>query len=98
MARSVKLSLGAMVFAALLVPCPGQAASAAAPASLSVGKSFLDHVNTNDAEEPFYSVPANFPGPLVPQPRSKPEPGAMLLACLGLIFYLGRRRAKALEV
>jgi hypothetical protein len=95
----VKLSLAVMVLVApLLVPCSGQAASPAPPASLSVGKSFLDHANANYAEEPSYSVPANFPGPLVPQARRKPEAGAMLLACLGLILYLGRRRAKALEV
>jgi hypothetical protein len=97
MARQVKLSVAVTVLVALLVPCSGQAASPAAPASVSLGKSFLDHANTNYAEEPSYSVPADFPGPLVPQSRRKPEPGAMLLACLGLILYLGRRRAKALE-
>jgi hypothetical protein len=96
MARQVKVSFAVMVLVALLVPCEGQAANPAAPASLSVGKSFLDHANTNYAEEPSYSVPANFPGPLEPQPRRKPEPSAMLLACLGLIVYLGRRRSKAL--
>lgn len=85
-----------MVLAALLVPCPGQAAGSA-PASLSVGKSFLDHANANHAEEPPYPVPANFPGLLPPEPRRQPEPGAMLLACLGLILYVGRRRAKILE-
>jgi hypothetical protein len=53
-------------------------------------------VNANYAEEPSEAVPANFPGPLVPQPRRKPAPGAMLLACLGLLLYLGHRRTKAL--
>jgi len=76
----------------LLVPLPGQAAEPAWDA----GKSFLDHVSTTYAEEPPYSVPAIFPGPLAPQPRRKPETSAMLLACLGLMLYLGRRRSKAL--
>jgi hypothetical protein len=98
----VKVSLAVMVLVALLVARLGQAADpaqgppAAQPAGLSAGKSFLDHASTNYAEEPSYSVPASFPGPLAPQPRRKPEPGAMLLACLGLIVYLGRRRSKAL--
>jgi hypothetical protein len=93
----MKLSLATLVAAALLVPCAGQAATRAAPASLSMGKSFLDHVNANYAEEPPYSVPADLPRPPAPQPRRQPEPGAMLLACLGLILYVGRRRAKILE-
>jgi len=102
MARRVKVSVAVMVVMALLAarsglaanPAPG--APAAAPASLSTGKSFRDHATTNDAEEPSHSVPASFPGPLAPQTRRKPEPSAMLLACLGLIVYLGRRRSKAL--
>jgi hypothetical protein len=85
----VKLSVAVVLVVALLVPCTGQAAQ---------GMSFLDLVNSNQAEELSYSVPANFPGPLVAQPRRTPEPRAMLLACLGLIVYLGRRRAKALAL
>jgi PEP-CTERM motif len=90
---------------ALLVARPGQAANPSADppsappatqATVSAGKSFLDHASTHNAEEPSYSVPANFPGPLAPQPRRKAEPSAMLLACLGLFVYLGRRRSKAL--
>jgi hypothetical protein len=95
MAPQVKISLAVMVFVALLVPRVGQAADAPPP-SLSAGKSFLDHASTNYAEEPSDLVPANFPGPLVAQPRHKPEQSAMLLACLGLFVYLGRRRSKAL--
>lgn len=82
----MKLFVALMLVVALLVPCTGQAAQ---------GVSFRDWINT---EELSYSVPANFPGPLVAQPRRKPEPRAMLLACLGLIVYLGLRRAKALAI
>lgn len=104
MARHVKVSVTVMVVVALLAarsglaanPAPGSAAES--PASLSHGMSFRDHASTNDAEELFYSVPASFHGPLTPQPRRKPEPSAMLLACLGLIVYLGRRRSKALAI
>jgi len=102
MARHVKVSVAVMVVVALLAARSGLAANpppdapAAAPASLSAGKSFRDHATTNDAEEPSYLVPASFPGPLAPQARRKPEPSSMLLACLGLIVYLGRRRNKAL--
>jgi hypothetical protein len=94
MAPQVKISLAVMVFVALLVPRVGQAADAPPP-SLSMGKSFLDHVRTTYAESPSYSVPATFPGPLAPS-RRKPETPAMLLACLGLLAYLGSRRQKAL--
>jgi hypothetical protein len=91
-----------MVLVALLAARSGLAANpapgppGAAPASLSAGQSFLDHASTNYAEAPSYAVPASFSGPLQPQPRRKPEPSAMLLACLGLIVYLARRRRKAL--
>jgi len=97
-----------IVLAALLAPCAGHAADAVwdaptvAPASMflgearSTGTSFLDHVRTPNAEEPTYSVPATFPGPLVPMPRHKPDARWMLLACFGLLVYLGRGRAKAL--
>jgi hypothetical protein len=78
-------------------------AFAAAPANVflgearrSTGKSFLDHVRTTYAEEPSYSVPATFPGPLVAAPRREPDTPWMLLACLGLLLYLGCRRGKAL--
>lgn len=100
--RHVKVSLAVMVLVALLAARSGLAANAeprppaAVPASLSADKSFLDHASTHNAKEPSYSAPATFPGPLAPQPRRKPEPGAMLLCCLGLILYLGRRRSKAL--
>ena len=93
-----------MVLVALLASRIGLAANpapgppAAAPASLSAGQSFLDQASTNYADEPSYSVPASFPGPLQPQSRRKPETRAMLLACLGLIVYLARRRSKALAV
>jgi len=100
MARHVKVSLAVTVLVALLAAPSGLAANpapgAAAPTGPLAGKSFRDHARTNDAEELPYSVPASFPGPLAPQPRRKPEPSAMLLACLGLIVYLGRRRSKAL--
>ena len=98
-----------MVLTALLVAPPGQAANpavdalAAASANVflgearrSTGKSFLDHVRTNYAEEPSYSVPATFPGPLVAAPRRAPDTPSMLLACFGLLLYLGLRRGKAL--
>lgn len=94
----LEVSVALLVAAALLLPLSGLAANSAAAESLSAGKSFLEHASTNEVEEPPDSLPANFPGPLVPQPRRKPEPGAMLLACLGLFVYLGRRRAKALAV
>jgi hypothetical protein len=74
-----------VVVAALLAPCAAQGAV--------TGKSFLDFTY---AEEPLYSVPATFPGPLVPLPRRKPDARWMLLACVGLLAYLGRGRAKAL--
>ena len=98
-----------IVLAALLLAPPGHASGAAAevlaaaPVNLlddaarsTTGKSVVDQVSTTYAEEPPYSVPAIFPGPLAPQPRRKPETSAMLLACLGLMLYLGRRRSKAL--
>jgi hypothetical protein len=98
-----------IVLTALLVAPQGQAANAAAdaPAAASVkvlpgearrstGKSFLDHVRTTYAEEPSYSVPATFPGPLVAAPRREPDTPWMLLACFGLLLYLGCRRGKAL--
>jgi hypothetical protein len=88
----VNVVFAAVFFAALLAPLPGQAASPAWDA----GKSFLDHARTTYAEEPPYSVPANFPGPLAPQPRREPETSAMLLACLGLMLYRGFRRSKSL--
>lgn len=65
-------------------------------AQRSTGKSFLDHVRTTYAEEPSYSVPATFPGPLVAAPRREPDTRWMLLACFGLLVYLGRRRGQAL--
>ena len=97
-----------IALAALLVAPAGQAANpaadrlAAAPASVllgearSTGKSFLDHVRTTYAEEPSNSVPATFPGPLVAAPRHQPDTLWMLLACFGLLLYLGHRRGKAL--
>jgi hypothetical protein len=98
-----------IVLTALLVAPPGQAANsatdglAAAPANVflgetrrTTGKSFLDHVRTSYAEEPPYSVPATFPGPLVAAPRREPDTRWMLLACFGLLLYLGHRRGKAL--
>lgn len=100
-----------IVLTALLVALPGQAANSAAdvttaaPANVflgearrSTGKSFLDHVSTTYAEEPSYSVPATFPGPLVAAPQREPDTPWMLLACFGLLLYLGRRRGKALGV
>jgi hypothetical protein len=102
MGAQVNVAAALIVLGALLVPSLGQAAKptpgslAAAPTSLSVGKSFLDYASTVTTEEASDSVPANFPSPLVPQPRREPEPSALLLACLGLILYLGRRRQKAL--
>ena len=97
------------MLAALLVAPPGQAANpaadalAAAPANVllgearrSTGKSFLDHVKRTYAEEPSYSVPATFPGPLVAAPRHEPDTTWMLLACFSLLLYLGCRRGKAL--
>jgi hypothetical protein len=98
-----------MVLTALLVAPAGQAANpaadtaAAAPANVllgearrSTGKSFLDHVRTTYAEEPPYSVPATFPGPLVAAPRREPDTLWTVLACCGLLLYLGHRRGKAL--
>ena len=108
MAKPVNTVRALVVLAALLAPCAGQAANAmwdapsVAPASLflgetrSTGTSFLEHVRTTNAEEPTYSVPATFPGPLVPMPRRKPDARWMLLACFGLLVYLGRQRGKAL--
>src|SRR5688500_6344687 len=104
--RDVRAARVVMILAALLVARAGEAATptqdapAAAPAVflsavVSGGKSFLDQVRTTYAEEPSYSVPATFPGPLAPSPR-KPETPAMLLACLGLLALLGSRRQKAL--
>jgi len=105
----VKFVPAVIVLTALLVAPPGQAANstadvpAAAPANASLGearrstgKSFLDHVRTTYAEEPSYSVPATFPGPLVAAPRREPDTPWMLLACFGLLVYLGRQRGKAL--
>jgi hypothetical protein len=79
----------AIVFAALLTTAPY-----ASPASIFAGESFLDQLRTPYAEEPFHSLSA-FAGPLARQPR-EPEGFAMLVASLGLMLYLGRRRAKAL--
>jgi hypothetical protein len=106
--KPVNFVRAAIVLAALSAASAGQAADAmwdaptVASASLflgearSTGTSFLDHVRTTNAEEPTYSVPATFPGPLVPLPRRKPDARWMLLACVGLLVYLGRRRGKAL--
>lgn len=80
-----------IVLTALLVAPPAEAADAAA-----TGKSFLDYVRTTYAEEPSYSVPSTFPGPLVAAPRRKPDSPGMLAACFGLLLYLGYRRGKAL--
>jgi hypothetical protein len=99
----VKFVSTVIVLMALLV-APGQAANpeadtfAAVPANVDQfkGKSFLDHVRTTNAEEPSYSVPATFPGPLVAAPRREPDTPWTLLACFGLLLYLGRRRGKAL--
>jgi hypothetical protein len=99
-ARVVMILAALMVAPAGVAATPAQDAPAAAPAAVflsaavSGGKSFLDHVRTTYAEEPSYSVPATFPGPLAPS--RKPETPAMLLACLGLLAYLGSRRQKAL--
>jgi hypothetical protein len=97
-----------MILAALLLANPGYAAPsawdapAAAPASLSLGeahrnagKSFLDYVRTNYADEPSYWIPATFAGLGAP-PRREPATGAMLLASFGLMLYLGSRRKRAL--
>jgi hypothetical protein len=105
----VKFVSAVIVLTALLVARPGQAANPAAEvyaavppnvflgeARHSTGKSFLDHVRTTYAEEPSYSVPATFPGPLVAVPRRKPDTFWMLAACFGLLLYLGCRRGKAL--
>ena len=104
----MNLVRAAIVLAALSVASAGRAAdpvwdaATIASTSLSVGEarstgtSFLDHVRTTNAEEPTYSLPATFPGPLVPMPRGKPDARWMLLACFGLLVYLGRRRGKAL--
>ena len=103
MGAQVNVVYAAIVLAVLLVPSAGQAANpawdppAAAAASVLAGESFMDYATKHHAEEPSYSVPANFPGPLVPQPRREPETSAMLLACLGVMFFLGRRRQKASE-
>jgi len=89
-----------IVLAALLVAPPAEAANAAAnpvaDGPAATGKSFLDHVRTTYAEEPSYSVPSTFPGPLVAAPRRKPDTLGMLAACFGLLLYLGWRRGKAL--
>jgi hypothetical protein len=99
-----------IVLTALLVAPPGRAANpaddapAAAPANVfpgearrNTGKSFLDYVRTTYAEEPPYSsVPATFPGPLVAAPRREADTLWMVLACFGLLLYLGHRRGKAL--
>jgi len=98
-----------IVLTALLVAPPGEAANpavdalAAVPANVfldearhSTGKSFLDHASTTYAEEPPYSVPATFPGPLVAAPRREPDTLWMLLGCFGLLLYLGCRRSKVL--
>ena len=89
-----------IVLTALLVAPPAEAANAAAnpvaDGPAATGKSFLDHVRTTYAEEPPYSVPATFPGPLVAAPRREPDTPSMLLACFGLLLYLGCRRRKAL--
>jgi hypothetical protein len=104
----VKNAPQVVVLMALLVAPPGQAAGqaadalAAAPANVlpgearNTGQSFLDHVRTTYAEEPPYFVPATFPGPLVAAPRREPDTLWMLLACLGLLLYLGYRRGKVL--
>jgi hypothetical protein len=105
----VKFVPAVIVLTALLVALPGQAANSAADvptaaptnvffgeAGRSTGKSFLDHVRTTYAEEPLYSVPATFPGPLIAAPRREPDTPWMLLACFGLLLYLGHRRGKAL--
>jgi hypothetical protein len=98
----VKFVPTVIVLMALLVALPGQAANAAAdvPAAIPThafgGKSFLDYVRTTNAEEPSYSVPATFPGPLVAAPRREADTPWMLLACFGLLLYLGRRRGRAL--
>ena len=107
--KPANLVRAAVVLAALSAASAGQAADppmSDAPtvtaASLflvevhSTGKLFLDHMSTTNAEEPTYSVPATFPGPLVPLPRRKPDARWMLLACFGLLAYVGRRRGKAL--
>lgn len=106
--KPLNLVRAAAVLAALSVAPAGQAADpvwdAATIASMSlylgearsIGTLFLDHVRKTNAEEPVYSVPATFPGPLVPMPRRKPDARWMLAACLGLLVYLGRQRGKAL--
>ena len=86
--------LAVIVLTAPLVAHPAEAANAAA--NPLAGKSFLDHARTTYAEEPSYSVPSTFPGPLVAAPRRKPDPPGMLAACFGLLLYLGYRRGKAL--
>ena len=99
--RSLMKRLPALiVLTALLIAPPAEAASAAAnpvaDGPAATGKSFLDHVRTTYAEEPSYSVPSTFPGPLVAAPRRKPDNLGMLAACFGLLGYLGYRRGKAL--
>ena len=106
--KPVNLLRAAIVLAALSAASAGHAADPVwdaptlAATSLylgearSTGTSFLERVRTTNAEEPTYSLPATFPGPLVPMPRRKPDARWMLLACLGLLVYLGRQRGKAL--
>jgi hypothetical protein len=86
----------AIVFAALLTVAPSASAARifAGEAPANAGKSFLEHLTSPYAEEPFHSLPS-FAGPLAKQPR-EPEGYALLLASLGLMVYLGRRREKAL--
>jgi hypothetical protein len=102
----VKTILTAVVVLAALAAQTGQAANAAADAPIVLkvslfgadarSKSFLDHARTTYAEEPSYSVPATFPGPLVAAPRREPDTLWMLAACFGLLLYLGYRRGNAL--
>jgi len=86
----------AIVFAALLTAAPpaSPARIFAGEAPANAGKSFVDHLSTPYAEEPLHSLSASA-GPPATQ-RREPEGYAMLLASLGLMVYLGRRRKKAL--
>jgi hypothetical protein len=108
MAPPVRLVSAIVVLTALFAALPGQAANrawdapAVTPVSLiliearTTGTSFLDYAKTTFAEELSYSLPATFPGPLVAVPRREPDVRWMLLASLGLLAYLVRRRGKAL--
>jgi hypothetical protein len=106
------IMLAALLMSALpgQAATPGDAPRAAPPTGFgaargNAGKSFVDPVAATFVEEPFDFPPATFQaaaagrtafaGPL-PSARREPEPYALVLASLGLLAYIGRRRKKAL--